>query len=171
MEFEFWPAIAAGLIGGLVMTPMMAMMRRAGKTKMDISLLLGAMFTGKHRTAKGLGLFLHLVMMSALVFGSLYALLLAVLNIEPGNAWWVGAIAGLVHGIIAGFVMVMMPLVHPRMSRSGRAENVRTDPHSVELQAPGLFARNYGSATPVGLIMGHIIFGLVTALVYALIVA
>ncbi|WP_051478728.1 hypothetical protein [Arthrobacter sp. H5] len=138
---------------------------------MDMSLLLGAMFTGNHRTAKGLGLFVHLVMMSALVFGSLYALVLTVLNVSPGNAWWAGAIVGLVHGLIAGLVMPMMPLVHPRMSRSGRAENTPADPDSVELQAPGLFAKNYGGATPAGLVMAHIIFGLVTALVYALIAA
>jgi uncharacterized membrane protein YdcZ (DUF606 family) len=45
MDFEFWPAVLAGLAGGLVMTVMMAMMQKAGKTGMDMALIEGSMFT------------------------------------------------------------------------------------------------------------------------------
>ncbi|WP_157936766.1 hypothetical protein [Geodermatophilus chilensis] len=46
MDFEFWPAVLAGLAGGVVMTAMMTMMRKAGKTEMDMALLQGTMLTG-----------------------------------------------------------------------------------------------------------------------------
>jgi hypothetical protein len=41
-----------------------------------------------------------------------------------------------------------------------------TAPQEVRLVAPGLFAKNYGPMTPVGLVMGHVVYGLVVALVY-----
>ncbi|MFP8904966.1 hypothetical protein [Streptomyces atacamensis] len=166
MGFEFWPAVVAGFAGGLVMSAMMVMMRKAGKTEMDMALLQGAMFTGDRGKARAIGLFTHLVMMSALVFGTLYALLFALFDTSAGNAWWVGALIGVVHGLVAGMSMAMMPAVHPRM----RAE-AAVGPgaaHSLELGPPGPFARNYGSATPPGVMVAHVMYGLVVGLVYAL---
>lgn len=40
----------------------------------------------------------------------------------------------------------------------------------VRLLAPGLFAKNYGVMTPVGLVIGHVVYGLVVALVYSALV-
>ncbi len=166
MGFEFWPAVVAGFAGGLVMTGMMVMLRKAGKTEMDMALLQGAMFTGDRGKARVIGLFTHLVMMSALALGSLYAALFALFDTSAGNAWWAGALIGVVHGLVAGMAMAMMPAVHPRM-RGAKAAVGPGAAHSLELGPPGPFARNYGSATPPGGMVAHVMYGLV-GLVYAL---
>lgn len=165
MGFEFLPAIIAGLVGGAVMTMMMTMAKKAGMTDMDMPLILGTMFTGDREKAKGLGLFMHLVMMSALVFGTLYGLLFAAFDVAEGNAWWVGAIFGGVHGLIAGTAFAMMPMMHPRMGDKTAATG--TDASGLHVRPPGLFGKNYGSATPAGVLIAHIAFGLVLGLIYA----
>lgn len=165
MEFAFWPALVAGAAGGLVMTVLMTMMRKAGATRMDMELLQGTMFTGDKSKARAIGLFTHVVMMSGLVLGSLYGLVFALFGTEPGDAWWIGAVLGLVHGLIAGLVIAMVPAIHPRID-SGGARGDR-DRGEVRLDPPGIYGKNYGAMTPPGVIMAHVIYGLVVGLVYA----
>jgi hypothetical protein len=168
MAFDFWPAVIAGLAGGVVMTAMMTMMRKAGKTAMDMALLQGSMFTGDRGKARALGLFSHLVMMSAIVFGSAYALLFSWFQIEADNAWWVGAIIGLVHGLVAGMAMAMMGAMHPRMRSAEMATSGAVGTaDTLQLEPPGFFAKNYGGATPPGILVAHVVYGLVVGLVYA----
>ena len=164
MDFDFWSAVVAGIAGGVVMTAMMTMAKAAGLTRMDMALIEGSMFTGDAAKAKALGLFMHLIVMSGVVFGSIYAALLAGFDVSEVNAWWYGIIFGGVHGIIAGLAMVMMPAMHPRMSAGASSGG------GVHLDPPGLFAHNMGKATPIGLVVGHVLYGLVFALVYAALV-
>ncbi|PZG01741.1 hypothetical protein [Micromonospora deserti] len=167
MGFEFVPAVLAGIVGGAVMSGLMAVMRRAGKTSMDISLIEGAMFTGDPGRAKGIGVFIHLVVLSGVVFGSIYALLFVAFDVAAVNAWWVGALIGVVHGVGAGLAMGMLQAVHPRMpatASAGHGGGLRLDP-------PGPFAKNYGAATAPGMLMVHVVYGAVVGLVYALIVS
>lgn len=168
MSFEFWPAVIAGFAGGVVMTMLMTMMKKTGKTEMDMALVEGTMFTGDRSKAKVIGMVMHLVVMSALVFGSLYALLFTLFDVSEGNLWWFAAVVGLVHGLIAGVSMTMMPAVHPRMHVGAPVGGGSGD--QVELAPLGAFAKNYGAATAPGMVMGHVIFGLVLGLVYALLV-
>jgi hypothetical protein len=173
MDFQFWPALAAGFVGGAVMTVVMTMMRKSGKTEMDMALLQGAMFTGDRDKAKPLGLMMHLVVMSAVVIGSVYAALFALFDVDSSNAWWIGALFGVAHGLLAGVMMGMMPKMHPRMAESdetsGHGRHESSD-GSLLLKPPGVFAKNYGKVTPVGVVMVHVIYGLVTGLVYSLLV-
>lgn len=161
MGFELLPALAAGFVGTVVMTAMMSMAKTAGMTEMDMLLIQGAMVTGDRAKAKLIGLFTHVVMIGAIVFGSLYAILFSALDVSEGDAWWVGAVIGAAHGVVAGVAMAMMPAMHPRMGGQPRPG----DP-GVHLAAPGPFAKNYGPATPAGLVMVHVAFGLVLGLVY-----
>lgn len=156
MEFNFWAAILAGFLGGSAMSAPMTMMIKAGKTEMDMELMEGAMFTGDPSRAKAIGLVIHLVMMSALVIGSIYALLFSALGVSAGNAWWVGAGFGVLHGVIAGMGMAMMAMMHPRMGPQPASAGVS----GVSLGEPGLFARNYGKATPTGVLIAHTVYGL-----------
>jgi hypothetical protein len=173
MDFQFWPAVVAGFAGGAVMTVVMTMMRTSGKTEMDMALIEGTMLTGDRDKAKALGTMMHLVVMSALVIGSVYAALFALFEVSSSNAWWIGALFGVAHGLLAGVMMGMMPKMHPRMAES--ADAVDRGRHeasegSLLLKPPGVFAKNYGKATPVGVVMVHAIYGLVTGLVYGLLV-
>ena len=165
MEFEFWSAVIAGIAGGVVMTAMMMMAKAAGLTRMDMALVEGSMFTGDHGKAKAIGMFMHLIIMSGLVIGSIYAALFAWFDVTESNAWWYGIIFGVLHGLIAGIGMAMMPAMHPRMGTSAS-----TGSGEVHLDPPGLFAHNMGKATPAGLVMGHVVYGLVLAVVYAALV-
>jgi hypothetical protein len=175
MEFEFWPAVIAGFSGGVVMSLLMAMMRKAGKTEMDMALIEGSMFSGDRSTAKGIGAFMHLVVFSALLIGSIYALLFDAFDVTEGNAWWVGALLGIAHGIIGGVVMGMIPAMHPRMRGGAESDSISgpggPQDGSLMLKKPGVFAKNYGKATPPGVMMTHIAYGLVVGLVYAWLVA
>jgi hypothetical protein len=161
MEFDLLAAITGGFIGAVVMTLMMNGAKAAGMTSMDMVLMQGAMVTGDRKKAKGIGLVTHLVMMGAIVLGSIYAWLFSLLDVAPEDLWWVGALIGVVHGIIAGMAMAMMPTMHPRMG--GDADTAGDEIH---LRSPGLFGKNHGKMTPVGIMMAHIVYGLVVGLVY-----
>lgn len=46
------------------------------------------------------------------------------------------------------------------------AGTVDPDASTVQLAAPGVMGSAWGGMTPVGLLMGHVVYGLVVALVY-----
>ncbi len=160
-DLQWWPALIGGFVGGLAMTTMMTMARKAGATRMDMELLEGSFFTDDPNKARVIGHFMHLVVMSALVFGTIFGFLFAALNVQPSDAWWWGGIFGLVHGVIAGMGMAMMPIVHPRMGARAVAAT-----EAVYLDPPGPFAKNYGALTPAGELVSHLLFGIVLGLVY-----
>lgn len=115
-------------------------------------------------------MFAH-VAMGTIVFGLLYAVIFAGLL---GTAGWItGLIVGLIHGVVAGVVMKMMGHTHPRMEAAAQftgGQSWRHDADGIHIAQPGLFAKNYGAMTPVGLLMGHAVFGLVVGIVYAAVV-
>ncbi len=133
-------AIVAGIAGTLVMTALMVMAPRMGMPKMDIIGMLGSMFTADSGAARRLGLILHLMM--GIVFAIIYALLW---QAGIGSVTWLwGLIFGFVHALVVIIMMPIMMRMHPR---------------------PPAMAG--GMKTVAGQIMGHLVFGLVTALVYA----
>lgn len=168
MTFEFWPALLGGFIGSLAMTALMRASIAMGMTNMPpMPLIQGAMFTDDPGRAKKIGMFSHVIMMGTVVFGLLYAALFTWL----GTAGWLsGAVIGLIHGVVAGTFMKVMGQTHPRMepvaSFTGD-EAWSHDAQGLRIADPGLFAKNYGGATPVGLLMGHAVYGLVLGAIYA----
>lgn len=109
-------------------------------------------------------------MMGTLIFGTLYAALFSALGTAD---WWVGALIGVVHGVVAGMLMAMMGARHPRMEPAGAfkgGDTVRSDAGQLRIAAPGAFGKNYGGKTPMGLIVGHVVYGVVVALVYSALV-
>jgi hypothetical protein len=171
ITFDLLAALVAGLAGTIAMTAMMRGATAMGVTTMpSMTLIQGTMFTDDLDQAKRIGLVTHVVMMGTIVFGIGYAALFTVF----GNASVLtGALLGLGHGIVAGLAMAMMGSMHPRM-RAPAATTTRSEGDvltvtggETTLVEPGLFARNYGPMTPFGLVMGHVVFGAVVALVYA----
>lgn len=168
MEFQIWQALLAGFVGAIAMTALMRASTAAGMTNMPpMPLIQGAMFTDDPDRAKKIGMFTHVIVMGTVVFGIIYAALFTWL----GTAGWLtGLIIGVIHGVVAGMFMKMMGQAHPRMAPVANftgSETWRSDAQGLQIQKPGLFAKNYGSATPVGLLMGHAVFGLVVGAVYA----
>ncbi len=141
-------AIIAGLVGTLVFTVVLMMAPKMGMPKMDIVGLLGSMF-GKPNQA--LGWMMHLMM--GVVFALVYAFLW---SSGVGAATWLfGLTFGAVHWLIVGMMMGMIPMMHAGI-KSGA------------VKAPGLWMTNNGGAMAfMGGLVGHMIFGLIVALVYA----
>lgn len=147
--------IAAGLSAAIVFSMFTAMARAMGMTTMSIEKTLGAMFA-KGSTATVIGTLMHL--MSGIVFALIYAIIFNAVGAGASNGWLIGGIIGLVHGLMVGaLVMPMIGTVHPAVKAG-------------TMTAPGFFAINRGEATPAGMIVGHIIFGVVLGFVYFLIV-
>lgn len=132
-------AIVAGLAGTAVMTALMYMAPMMGMPKMDIIGMLGTMVAPNRDTAALLGVVIHFMM--GVLFAIVYALLWRAGLGDPTWIW--GLIFGAVHGVIA---MIGMPVM------------VRMHPRAPEMES--------GLLMVAGLLMGHMVFGLVGALVY-----
>jgi uncharacterized membrane protein YagU involved in acid resistance len=123
------------------------------------------MMSGERQKASRIGFVVHFVVMGAVVFGLGYAALFAALDDASIGA---GALIGLAHGLIVGaMAMPMMAAVHPHMSAAtSEAGSVSVQSGQVTLSAPGVFGAKWGGMTPVGMIVGHVVFGVVMALIY-----
>lgn len=142
-------AIIAGLVGTVAISMVMGMAPRMGMPKMDIVDMLSTMFGKPNRT---LGWMMHFMM--GIIFALIYSF---AWSLGVGSATWLnGLIFGAVHWLVVGMVMGMIPLVHAGI-KSGA------------VQAPGLWMTNNGGMMAfVGGLMGHMVFGLVVALIYNL---
>ncbi|MFU8840100.1 MAG: DUF6789 family protein [Nitriliruptoraceae bacterium] len=170
ISFDPVTALLAGLAGTIAMTAMMQAATAIGMTRMpSMTLIQGLMLTDDVERAKRIGALTHVVMMGTVVFGLGYA---GIFTLLDDASLATGAVLGLAHGIAAGLAMTMMGSIHPRMVAPAAMSGARDGAVATltggepTLVAPGLFARNYGPMTPVGLVMGHVLFGLVVALVY-----
>jgi uncharacterized membrane protein YagU involved in acid resistance len=142
-------AVIAGVVASLVFSIVLAMAPRMGMPKMDIVSLLGSMFSAKSNQA--LGWMMHLMM--GIVFALIYAFLWSSGIGAP--TWLGGLIFGAVQWLIVGMVMGMIPMMHVGI-KSGA------------VKAPGLWMTNHGGFMAfMGGLVGHMIFGIVIALVYA----
>jgi len=142
-------AIVAGLVGTAVISILMAMGPRMGMPKMAIWEMLGTMFSKEGNL--GLGWVMHF--MAGVVFAIIYAALWAV---GIGSATLVsGIVFGAVHFLIAGLMMGGMPMLHAGIKAG-------------TMQAPGVLMLNAGVMGFMGGLIGHVLYGLVVALVYGL---
>jgi len=141
-------AIVAGLAATAVFTMVMIMAPKMGMPKMDIVAMLGTMLGKENRL---LGWMMHAVM--GIIFGLIYAFLW---SRGIGSATWPWGLAfGGAQWLIVGIIMGMIPMMHVGIKR-GIAK------------APGLWMTNNGGMMAfVGGLIGHLIFGLVIALVYS----
>ncbi|MDD2921030.1 MAG: hypothetical protein PHQ36_01990 [Anaerolineales bacterium] len=142
-------AVISGIVATLVFTMILKMAPKMGMPNMDIVDLLGSMFSEKSNAV--LGWMMHLMM--GMVFAVIYAFLW---SSGIGAATWIsGLVFGAVHWLIVGMMMAMIPMMHVGI-KSGA------------VKAPGMWMTNNGGAMAfMGGLVGHMIFGIVVALVYA----
>lgn len=145
-------AIIAGLVGTVIISMVMNMAPQIGMPKMDIVGMLGSMFSPEgNRT---LGWAMHLMM--GVMFAIIYALLWNAGLGTVGLLW--RALFGAGHWIVAGAMMGGMSMMHAGVKAGA-------------IEAPAVFMVNNGGVMAfMGGLIGHIIFGLVVALVYGLFV-
>jgi hypothetical protein len=144
-------AIAGAFVGTLVLSTGLRGASELGLTRMDLPFLLGTAFANTRTRAKIVGYALHFL--AGLVFGFIYyAMFVAI-----GRAGWViGGLFGIAHAMFSGTVLVnvLLPAVHPRMGSPFSASD-----SAPLIEPPGFMLHNYGRATPLVTIAGHIIYG------------
>ena len=137
--------IVAGLVGTSAITMLMYAGPMMGMPKMDIAQMLGSMVLPKGAAAFGLGMMMHFV--NGVIFAGIYALAWNALNLAP--SWWTGLIFGGVHFGVAAMAMSLMPMLHK------------------EVKAGNLPSPMAGGIKGVmGMLMGHLVYGVVVALIY-----
>ena len=146
-----WGALAGGFVGTLVLTTALRAANELGLTRIDLPFLLGTALTSDRARAKALGYLLHLGAGEA--FALVYYAIFAAIDT---SGWLLGALLGLLHGIVSAtaLVNILLPAVHPRMGSALSAAD-----SSPLLEPPGFLLRNYGSATPVATLLAHIAYG------------
>ena len=143
-------AFIAGVVAGLIMGIIMVIAHAVGMTPMNMPMYQGSLMTGEISTMSWwLGMFSHLII-SGLI-GIVYAIGFEYITKKSG--WLTGAIFGFVHWIIAGLFFGMMGAMHPLM-QSGR------------LDAPGMFAVNFGIVSIVAVLMLHLLYGAIVGAIY-----
>jgi hypothetical protein len=146
-----WAAVIGGLAGTLVLTSVLRAASELRLTRVDLPFLLGTAVTVDRQRAKLIGYFLHLLA------GFLFSLAYYVGFVGLGRAgWFLGAMFGLIHGVfvMTGLVNVLLPVVHPRMGSS-----VSSVGSMALIEAPGFLMLNYGRATPVVMLIAHVVYG------------
>lgn len=146
-----WGALAGGFIGTLVLTTALRSANELGLTRIDLPFLLGTAMTPDRARAKALGYLMHLAA------GELFALVYhAIFAATETSGWALGALLGLLHGIVSAtaLVNILLPAVHPRMGNELTAAN-----SSPLLEPPGFLLRNYGRGTPTATLLAHIAYG------------
>jgi hypothetical protein len=139
-----------GLVATAVLTAVMISAQLAGRTRLDLPLILGTLVTEDPDRARVAGFFVHLAVGQGFALG--YAASFALLD---QATWWLGSLLGLLHGAVA--LLVLVPLlagVHPRMAshRAGPAS-------AAVLEPPGLLGLNYGAETPLVAAVAHLAYG------------
>jgi hypothetical protein len=143
-------ALIWGLVAGAVMLLAIMMGRGMGMTRVDFLDLLGSMFAPAHsRRSRAIGLVIHEVDSVLLAAAWAYGVAMAGL---PAN-WLTAMVWGALLWVLSLIVMTSIGGVHPAI-RSGTEED------------PGTAAANFGPLTPLGSLMGHLVYGAVLGLLY-----
>lgn len=143
---KFGRAFGAGVVGGIVMSIMLAAARMMGM-QANLEMMEGTMLLNAGPAAFWLGMMMHLVISG--VIGLIYGWAFESVTHKAG--WGMGASFGVVHAILAGMFMGMMPMMHPRMP---------------PMNPPGWFMANLGMMGVVAVFVLHIIYGAVVGGVY-----
>jgi hypothetical protein len=148
MDWAGW--VVFGLVATSVLTGLMVGAQLAGLTRMDVPLILGLFVTADPDRARVAGFLIHLV--NGQVFAMVYA---AAFTLMGRAEWWLGAVFGLVHGLLALTVLVPIAVgVHPRVATERGGPEVGS-----RLEPPGPLALHYGRETPLVTIGAHVAYG------------
>lgn len=142
-------AFVAGLAGGAVMTALTWMARTFMGMPMNLEMMEGTMVVQPPgATAWIVGFVMHL-MISGLI-ALLYAW--AFEHVAHRSGAGIGALFGLVHAVIAGLAMGMVPGIHPLIPE--------------QMPAPGAFLSNIPMGV-IALFVLHAIYGAVVGAIYS----
>ena len=146
-------AIVAGVVGTAVLSMVMALGPRMGMPRMAIWDMLGSMFDKRGNNALGWVLHFMMGIVFAIIYAGLWTAGIGGVNLLGG------VIFGAVHFLIVGVMMGAMPVMHAGIKAGA-------------VQAPGVLMLGSGGLMGLmGGLIGHVLYGLVVALVYGAFVA
>lgn len=140
-------AIIAGAAGGVAMTVLGWIVRQFG-LEMNAEMMLGTMVSSPGSTAWIIGFGIHL-MLSVLI-ALLYGVGFERVTHRAGAT--VGLGFAVIHVIIAGFVMAMIPAMHPMIPE--------------QMPAPGAFLANMGGSFVALFVFEHLLYGAIVGALY-----
>ena len=153
MDYNASAAIGAGLLAGAIMLiPIyLGRMMMPEQMKMDLLKTLGTMMMPVSGMTYGVGLVVHAMM--SIVFALVHVAFFQLFDIDSDYALW-GLLFGAVHWVGAGMAFGMMNSSVHRGIRDGA------------VQAPGFFGLNMGMMTAIGILMVHLLFGVLVGAFY-----
>jgi hypothetical protein len=145
-----WHMMIWGLIATVAMTTILQGAQGLGLSRLSLPFLAGTFFTADRRWAVIVGFIFYVI--GGWCFAFLYFVLFASLAIYT---WWLGALAGLLHGLfLLACGLPLLPYIHPRMaSEYEGASAIR------QLEPPGFLGLNYGRRTPLTTLAGQGVYG------------
>ncbi|MCC7241508.1 MAG: hypothetical protein IT180_06260 [Acidobacteria bacterium] len=148
-----------GFVATIVLTTLMAASRALGYSRMGMPFILGTMLTPNRDRAMAVGFVVHVIN------GWFLAVPYALAFESLGRAtWWLGAAAGLLHGLFVLLVgLSIVPGLHPRMA----SEHHGPEP-TRQLQPPGFLGLHYGRGTPLVTLAAHVVYGAILGGLYRL---
>src|SRR5437870_8939526 len=147
-----------GFAATIVLTTLTIVSQSLGLTRIDIPFIVGTMFIADRDRAKVIAVVIHIV--NGWLFALVYGLFFSNLHLATIRF---GALIGAVQGVFVAVVLLpLLPGLHPRMVSDFRG------PEPTRLrEPPGFLAINYGRATPIVIIIVHMIYGSILGLFYA----
>ncbi len=132
------------------------MLRLAMKTagvdlKMDIARMWGTMMKAQGTPGYLLGMMVHFVVSAALALP--YAWGFKNIFQAKTHLWLWGLLGGVIHWLIAGLFLGIVPAMHPEIPE--------------KRPAPGPFAKNFGAPDVPAFLLGHLVYGLFVGSLFA----
>ena len=156
MNWASW--LLWGFVSTVVLTLIIAGSQGLGMTRMNMSYMLGTMFSPNRDRAKLIGILVHFV--NGWIFSLIYV---AAFHAWGLATWWLGALTGAVHALfVLTVVMPALPSLHPRMANEQYGPTVVR-----QLEPPGFLALHYGIQTPISVLIAHLVFGAVLGAFYS----
>ena len=141
---DFLSIALSGLLGTTAMIFIMTFIHRMKWANADMVRAVGSMITGTYENSFYFGLFAHYLI--GVGFSFLYALLISVAPVQsPGSTEIIAGLAGLVHGLIVGLLLMVEVAEHHPIERFQKA----------------------GLGVAVSHVIGHIAYGLTLGIVLA----
>jgi uncharacterized protein DUF6789 len=143
-------AIIWGLVATFAFTLFSMMGTAMGMTRMDLLDLLGSILAAPHTsTSRAIGAVIHHMNGALLAVAWAYGTALI-----GAPAHWASALVwGFILWLLALLMMTTIGAVHPAIRRGQQDD-------------PGPAATHFGRMTPVGSLLGHLVYGLVLGLTY-----
>lgn len=139
-----------GLIATIAMTVILQVSLGIGLSRISLPFLVGAYFTDDRQIALVAGFVLYTI--GGWLFAFFYFFVFVSVDTYT---WWLGALLGLLHGLVLlSVVLPLLPFVHPRMASEYHGVTDRR-----HLEPPGFLGLNYGRGTPLSTVFAQTVYG------------